>query len=179
LENKNVASEMKKILIGLLTVAVVGGILFSGCVAPPPEAPVTSPETTPEVTPIPWPTDPNSVLISYEHSAAFVGLDDELTIYANGRCELRHELRVEREFTEREFTIQSSQLAHLKELMEEANFLDLKLPPTPPIPDVGQYVISYYAGEGKMNTVRINEIEIPDALLPIIHELKQIISSNS
>lgn len=48
---------MKRILIGLLTVAVIGGILFSGCVAAPPvapeppqEAPVTPPEPPPEAT---------------------------------------------------------------------------------------------------------------------------------
>jgi hypothetical protein len=64
---------MKRTLIALLTVAIIGGILFSGCVAPPPEASepspeeepvapppaapeeelVTSPELTPEETPIP------------------------------------------------------------------------------------------------------------------------------
>ena len=54
---------MKRTLIALLTVAIVGGILFSGCVAPPPEppseAPDTAPEPTPEVTPTPMPTYPS------------------------------------------------------------------------------------------------------------------------
>ena len=48
---------MKRTLIALLTIALIGGILFSGCVAPPPEpppeAPDTVPEPTPEETPIP------------------------------------------------------------------------------------------------------------------------------
>ena len=54
---------MKRTLIALLTVAVIGGILFSGCVAPPPEpppeAPDTAPEPTPEVIPTPMPTYPS------------------------------------------------------------------------------------------------------------------------
>jgi hypothetical protein len=174
---------MKRILIALLTVAVVGGILFSGCVASPPEppeAPVTSPEPTPHGTPIPWPTDPNSVLIRYKSSAGFIGLYEQLTIYSDGRCEFqRADARGENIY--REFTIQPSQLAHLKELIESPDFLDFKLStPYPPqlIPDVGQYMISYYAGEGKMNTVRVNAVEVPDALRPILNELEQIISSN-
>ena len=38
---------MKRTLTALLTVAIIGGILFSGCVAPPPEPP-EAPDTAPE-----------------------------------------------------------------------------------------------------------------------------------
>jgi len=169
---------MKRTLIGLLAVAVVGGILFSGCVAAPPEAPpeapVTAPEPTPDGTPTPVPPNPDSVLISYERSGGIMGIHDQLTIYADGRCELR---RIDGEW---EFTIPPSQLEHLKELMEEANFLDLKVPDLPPpIPDSFEYMIYYNPGVGKVNTVRVRTTAIPDCLGPIMHELAQIISSNS
>ena len=185
---------MKRILIALLTVAVIGGILFSGCVAAPsaapppvapappleptpeptPEAPDTAPELTPELTPIPMPTNPNSVFITYHRSGGIMGLRDHLTIYADGRCELQ------RIGVEREFTIQPSQLEHLKELMEEANFLDLEgTHGPPPGADFFEYVISCYAGEGRMKTVVAWTSAIPDALQPILHELNQLISSNS
>ena len=168
---------MKRTLIGLLTVAVIGGILFSGCVgAPPepPEAPDTAPEPTPNGTPTPTPTNQNSVLITYQRSGGIMGLRDQLTIYSDGRCELR------RKDVEWEFTIPPSQLEHLKELMEEANFLDLKVPDLPPpIADSFEYVISYYPEVGKSNTVRVRTTAIPDCLRPIMHELNQLISSNS
>jgi hypothetical protein len=50
LENKNVASEMKRTLIALLTVAIVGAILFAGCVgAPPPAAPPAEAPLEPQI----------------------------------------------------------------------------------------------------------------------------------
>jgi hypothetical protein len=165
---------MKRTLIGLLTVPVIGGILFSGCVAPPPEGPVTSPETTLEVTPTPMPANQNSVLIGYDRSGGIMSLRDKLTIYTDGRCELR---RIDVEW---EFTIPPSQLAHLKELMEEANFLDLKVPDLPlPIADSFEYVIYYNPEVNKNKTVRVRTTAIPDCLGPILNELDQLISSNS
>jgi len=171
---------MKRTLTALLTVAVIGGILFSGCVAappePPPEAPDTAPEPTPEVTPIPipMPTDPNSVFITYKYYDGW-GIDyDELTIYADGRCQLHREIR-QMEEVELEFTISPSQLEHLKELMEEANFLGFEPGgPRPPVPDASEYAISCYAGEGRMKGLLFYCFEIPDALQPILHELVQI-----
>jgi hypothetical protein len=61
-------TEMNRTLIALLTVAVIGGMLFSGCVVPPPEpppeAPVTSSEPTPEETPPPAPSTTTSPAVS-------------------------------------------------------------------------------------------------------------------
>ena len=121
------------------------------------------------------PTSQNSVLVIYQRSGGFAGLRDQLTIYSNGRCELQ------RKGVEREFTIEPSQLAHLEELMEEANFLDLKEEhlPTNIGADFFEYVISYQAEEGKMHSVRTMNGAVPDALQPILNELNQIISSNS
>jgi hypothetical protein len=171
---------MKRTLIGLLAVAVIGGILFSGCVAPPPAAPAppeeeadTPPEPTPDGTPIPWPTDPNSIFITYKYYDGW-GIDyDELTIYADGRCQLHREIRWMEE--ELEFTIPPSQLEHLKELMEEANFLGFETQGLGgPVPDAGHYAISCYAGEGRMKGLSFYFFEVPDALQPILHELSQI-----
>jgi len=126
-----------------------------------------------ETTPVP--TSQNSVLVVYQRSGGFAGLRDQLTIYSNGYCELQ------RKDLEREFTLQPGQLAHLKELMEGADFLGLKdkYLPNNTGADFFEYVVSYQAGEGKMHTVRTMTGAIPDALQPILKELDQLISSNS
>lgn len=165
---------MKRTLIALLTVTVVGGILFSACVAPPPEPPDTAPEPTPDGTPTPVPTDPDSVFITYKYYDGWAIDYDELTIYADGRCQLYRKIGLMEE--ELEFTIPPSQLEHLEELMEEANFFHLKSPglPSPPVPDAGHYYISYNAGEGRANQVVFYCFEVPDTLQPILHELVQL-----
>jgi hypothetical protein len=170
LKNKNGTSEMKRTLIALLAVAVIGGILFSGCVAPPPEAPDTA-EPTPEETPMP--TDPDRVFIRYERSGGIMGIYDQLTIYSDGRCELQRELPGKSVY--RESTIPPSQVEHLRELMEEANFLDLKgTSGPPPGADFIECVISYYPEEGKMHSVRTVSGAGLDALEPISIELRQL-----
>ncbi len=123
----------------------------------------------------PMPTNSNSVFVSYQRTGGYAGLRDQLTIYSNGRCELQ------RKGVERGFTIQPSQLAHLKKLMEEASFLGLKgeYLLTNIGADFFEYVISYQAGEGKMHSVRTVSGSVPDALQPILNELNQLISSNS
>ncbi len=123
----------------------------------------------------PVPTSPKSVLVSYQRTGGLAGLRDQLTIYSNGYCELQ------RKDLEREFTLQPGQLAHLKELMEEADFLGLKdkYLPYNTGADFFEYVVSYQAGEGKMHTVRTINGAVPDALQPILKELNQLISSNS
>ncbi len=123
----------------------------------------------------PVPTSQNSILVIYERTGGFAGLRDQLTIYSNGHCELR------RKNVEREFTLRPSQLAHLKELMEEASFPGLKdeYLPTNTGADFFEYVVSYQAGEGKMHTVRAINGAVPDALQPILNELNQLISDNS
>lgn len=126
-----------------------------------------------ETTPVP--TSPKSVLVSYQRTGGFAGLRDQLTIYSDGYCELQ------RKDLEREFTLQPGQLAHLKELMEEANFLGLKdrYLPTDTGADFFEYVVSYQSGTGKMHTVRAINSAVPDALRPILKELNQIITSHS
>ena len=123
----------------------------------------------------PEPPSQNSVLVTYQRSGGFAGLRDELTIYSNGDCKLQ------RKNIEREFTIQTSQIAHLKQLMEEADFPGLKSEYLPSNigADFFEYVVSYQAGEGKMYTVRTVTGSVPDALQPVLGELDQLISSNS
>jgi len=121
------------------------------------------------------PTNQNSVLVIYQRSGGFAGLRDELTVYSNGDCELQ------RKAIEREFTLEPDQLAHLKQLMEEESFLNLKgefLPPNTGA-DFFEYVVSYQAGESKMHTVRTVSGAVPDALQPILSELDKLISDSS
>jgi hypothetical protein len=119
--------------------------------------------------------DQDSLLLSYQRSGGLAGLLDQLTIYSDGHCELQ------RKDVEREFTLQSSQLAHLEALMEEANLPDLEGDyfPTDTGADYFEYVISYQTEDGKMHRVRAITGAVPDALQPILDELDQLISSNS
>ena len=121
------------------------------------------------------PTSQNSVLVIYERSGGLAGLRDRLTIHRNGHCELQ------RKGAEREFTLQPGQLAHLTELMEEADFPGLKgeYLPTNSGADYFEYVISYQAGEGKMHSVRARSGAVPDDLQPVLSELDRLISSDS
>ena len=125
--------------------------------------------------PTPVPPSESSVLVVYQRSGGLAGLRDYLTIYSNGYCELQ------RKGVELKFTLQPSELAHLKNLMEEANFVGLKdsYLPTNTGADFFEYVVSYQPGTGKMHTVRAISSAIPNALQPILKELNQIISSNS
>ena len=124
--------------------------------------------------PTPVPPSESSVLVVYQRSGGLAGLRDYLTIYSNGYCELQ------RKGVELEFTLQPSEVAHLKNLMEEANFVGLKdsYLPTNTGADFFEYVVSYQPGTGKMHTVRVISGAVPDALQPILKELNQIISSN-
>jgi len=121
------------------------------------------------------PPSESSVLVVYQRSGGLAGLRDYLTIYSNGYCELQ------RKGVELEFTLQPSEVTHLKNLMEEANFIGLKdsYLPTNTGADFFEYVVSYQPGTGKMHTVRAISGAVPDALQPILKELNQVISSNS
>jgi len=115
----------------------------------------------------------NSVLISYERSGGIMGLHDQLTVYPNGCCELYDEPPGECVY--RAFTIPPSQLAHLKELMEDPDFPGCKGVELPPdVADLFEYRISYHGEEGKTGTKIAWTSAIPDCLLPIMHELSQI-----
>lgn len=120
------------------------------------------------------PTDPSGILVSYQRSGGFAGLHDELVIYDDGRCQLQ------RRRSEREFTLQPNQLAHLKALLQEANFFALneEYLRLRPGADLFQYSITYQAG-GKKHTVHTEDLAVPDALQPVLDELNQLISSNS
>ena len=128
---------------------------------------------SPEPTPI-SPSE-SSILVVYQRSGGLAGLRDYLTIYSNGYCELQ------RKGVELEFTLQPSEMTHLENLMEEADFVGLKdsYLPTNTGADFFEYVVSYQSGAGKMHTVRAISGAVPDALRPILTELNQIISSHS
>ena len=116
----------------------------------------------------------SSVLVVYQRSGGLAGLRDYLTIYSNGYGELQ------RKGVELEFTLQPSEVTHLKNLMEEVNFVGLEdsYLPSNTGADFFEYVVSYKPGTGKIYTVRAISGAVPDALQPILKELNQIISNH-
>ncbi len=143
-------------------IAIIASLLFVlGC--------SSSSQSTPE------PDNQDNVLIIYQRTGGLAGFRDHLTIYSDGRCQLQ------RKSVEREFTIPLSQVAHLENLMNEADFVDLRDShlPTKTGADFFEYVVSYQAGESKMHTVHTMSGVVPDAMQPILNELNKLISSNS
>ncbi len=123
----------------------------------------------------PTPTTGNGVMLTYERSGGIAGLRDELTIYYDGRYE------VQRNGSETEFTLDRSELTHLENLIQQANFFQLQdnYLPGNIIPDAFQYVISYRTEEGKMHTVHTMTTAVPELLEPVLSELNQIIARHN
>lgn len=117
---------------------------------------------------------PRSVLVNYQVSGGIVGFEDQLTIYYDGHVELQ------RKNMEREFTLEPSQVAHLKDLLKKANFPSLKEEylNVNVGADLIEYFITYQVGDRKY-TVHTEDGAVPDTLQPVIAELDQIIASNS
>ena len=125
--------------------------------------------------PEPTPSNGNGLMLTYERSGGFAGLLDELTIYYNGHCELK------RNGHETEFTLNSSELESLENLIEQVNFLELEgnYLPGNVIPDAFEYVISYHTEDGTRYAVRTRTTAIPEVLAPLLNELSQIVARRS
>jgi hypothetical protein len=123
----------------------------------------------------PMPTNGNGIMLTYERSGGIAGLRDQLTIYHNGRCELQ------RNGSRIEFSLDSIELNRLEQLIQQANFPELKgsYLPDNSIPDAFEYVISYHTQEGSRYAVRTRTTAIPEALGPLLNELSQIVAAQS
>lgn len=140
--------------------------------SPPPTSQPPLPAPMPAPAPISEPTSSN-VLVNYHRSGGIAGVQDRLTVYYDGRCELQ------RKRGQREFTLEPDYLGRLKSLLEKANFPTLKEEYLTPVgADLMDLIITYQA-EGKKYTVHTDDIAIPDALQPVIVELNQIIAERS
>ncbi|HRW06876.1 MAG TPA: hypothetical protein P5121_17360 [Caldilineaceae bacterium] len=109
-------------------------------------------------------------LVMYQRSGGFAGLDDQLTIYADGRAELRqHEQATA-------FTVTTEELSQLTALLDGIAFSSLagNYPPPSQGADYLSYTIDY-AGE------RISAVDttIPEALYPLLDLLDQLIAQAS
>ncbi len=115
-----------------------------------------------------------SVLVNYQASGGIVSLEDQLTVYTDGHAELQ------RKNTELEFILEPSQVAHLKDLLDKAEFPSLKEEylNISAGADLIEYSITYQVG-GKKYTVDTEDGAVPDTLEPVLAELNQLISSHS
>lgn len=117
---------------------------------------------------------PGDTMLIYSRSGGFAGLDDRLTIYSNGECNLY------RKNSKQEFMLSLQQLAHLRELLDKANFFGLKSEYLPERAgaDLIEYSITYKFGD-KKHSVKTYDGAVPAVLQPLLDELNSIISNNA
>ncbi len=108
----------------------------------------------------------DSATIIYRRTGGIVNLDDQLRLYADGRAELS------RKGAETTFMLDPDQVAQLTSTLDQIPFSSLRSAPTTTGQgaDYIQYELRY-----RQHTVRTNDTQLPDALLPVLEELDGII----
>jgi hypothetical protein len=156
-------------------VVILSCAATSGCqhkVAPPASSPPFVPSQSPTPAPVPEPA-PSSVLVNYYRSGGIAGVQDRLTVYYDGRCELQ------RRTAQREFTLQPDYIRYLKDLLEKADFPALKEEYLTPVgADLMDLIITYKTS-GKKYTVHTDDGAIPDSLQTVIAEMNKVIADHS
>jgi hypothetical protein len=106
--------------------------------------------------------------LEYQRSGGFLGLDDRLTIQANGEAELTRHGQVQA------FALNADQLAELQANLDEASFstLQANYMPTATGGDRIEYVVRV---SGK--SVKTADGAVPAALQPLLKVLNQIVES--
>ncbi len=110
------------------------------------------------------------VLIDYHRTGGIAGFNDHLVVFSNGNAS------VTRNTGSVQFTMTPAEIRNLQALFEYSGFSSLNS--TYPAPTEGadyfQYSITYH---GK--TVTTEDTGIPDALVPVINALNEIINTHS
>jgi hypothetical protein len=107
--------------------------------------------------------------VDYRRTGGFIGLDDHLSIDANGQAQLT------RRTTRTTFIVPADQFRQLGTTFASANFTSLHAEyiPAPGGADQTVYVVTY---NGQM--VRTADSAVPAALRPVLDLLNQIIETN-
>jgi len=112
------------------------------------------------------------VLIQYRRTGGIAGLDDRLTIQADGQAILT------RKGGERQtITLDKTTLSSLQATLGEADFLELEsqYQPARDIPDAFHYEVSYQVDNGR-HTVAATDSSVPEQLAPVLDKLNRIIA---
>lgn len=147
--------------------------LFSCCVGCARALPNTSLGPTPERPAGPPPEIvPGDFELICVRTGGLAGVHDKLTISSGGGCELEQRAR-----PKLHFTIERDELILLINLINEADFFNLKSKylPDKPVPDSFQYTISCRAG-GRAHTVSTTDFSAPLTLMPLLNELNRLLS---
>ena len=115
---------------------------------------------------IPALSSSTDVLIEYRRSGGFAGLDDHLIIKKNGEATLT------RRGKEETFRLDSTQLDRVSATFEKAQFTKLKKKYLPK--NQGRDLISYVV-QYKGHQIQTADTAIPEALLPVIELLNEIV----
>jgi hypothetical protein len=112
----------------------------------------------------------SDILIVYERSGGFAGLDDSLSIKRTGEAVLTRNSR------RYEVTLDAETLTRLQTMFEDAAFLDLQKEylPSQQGSDRFEYLITYQG-----HTVRTMDGAVPQSLQPILEALNQIIEKQA
>ncbi len=106
----------------------------------------------------------NDLVVSYRRTGGILNLDDHLRLYANGRVEL------ERKGQKSTFMIDPKDVTDLTSILDQIPFSSLRSASTNQGADYIQYELRY-----QHHTVRIDELELPAALVPVLEELDGLI----
>ena len=110
----------------------------------------------------------SGILIKYQQTGGFAGLDNHLTIKANGEAVL---IQNENRF---EFILDDNTLQSLQQKFEEIQFskMDKKYIPDNTCCDLIEYTITYQG-----HTVKTMDTAVPEALWGVIEPLNEIVVS--
>jgi hypothetical protein len=107
-----------------------------------------------------------NILISYHKSGGFAGVDEMLTVYADGALEMRNKSSSVRS------QAAASDIQALQKLLGSSEFAALRLPVQPPVPDEFVYELTV-PGRGKP-IVAAESAEYPPVLRQLIDVLEKL-----
>lgn len=114
------------------------------------------------------------VLLVYRRTGGLAGLNDQLTIHANGKVTLQ-----QKNGRQDAFMLDDSTLSGLMKTLDSASFFQLesRYEPGRTIPDALNYEITY-RNAGRRHTVTVTDGAIPQQLAPLLDQLNEIMAEH-
>jgi hypothetical protein len=170
------------IALGLLAACGSG---TTGGAQPAPSAEATQSTPAPAPTQPPVPTAPptqapaptgmvqtstgstDDILVTYHKSGGFAGIDETLTVHANGKLDLHS-----RAVGDKTAQVDPSELRELRKLLESPEFAGVQLPAPPVAPD--QFVYELTVMGSAQPIVTADGAQDPPVLRQVIGELEKL-----